>query len=165
MERHAAACAVCGQLDTGVRRAMLVARNLPAIRLSSGFAASLDARLTAEAEAQRVARSRHRPPTARAVAVLAASLLAMAWLADRRPPVGMPVVEVALIDVPPVIAPEALPRPTVRSAPLRETLAVQVVSVRGADELSWTPAVLANSTGGSLTPTLIAARYAYMGGR
>ena len=165
MERHAADCASCARLDTGVRRAMLVARNLPVMRISPSFAATLEARLRAEADGRRAAQSRHRPPTARAVAVLAASLVAMAWIAERRPPVGLPVVAVSVIDVPPVVAAMELPRPSVRSAPLRESLAVQVVSVRGAEELSWTPAVLPSSPGTGLTPTLVAARYVYAGGR
>lgn len=138
MERHQAGCLVCAKYDTGVRRALLVARNLPELRPSADFQAALEKRLAAEMIAQRVLASRHRPPTVRAVTVLAASLIAMAWLAERRPAAGVPPNLVAIVEAPEEIP--ALPRPLVMSAPLREGTAVRVVSVQRASEPQWTPA-------------------------
>jgi hypothetical protein len=53
MGRHRRLCAHCAQLDTRVRRALLVAHNLPMIEPSPTFAARLQARL-AEERATRV---------------------------------------------------------------------------------------------------------------
>jgi hypothetical protein len=48
MVRHRALCEQCSQLDTRVRRALLVARNIPTIEPSPAFAGRLQARLMAE---------------------------------------------------------------------------------------------------------------------
>ena len=48
MTRHRQLCERCAQLDTRVRRALLVARNLPTIQLSAAFGGRLQARLKTE---------------------------------------------------------------------------------------------------------------------
>ena len=48
MAQHRRVCARCAQLDTRVRRALLVARNLPTIEPSADFGERLQARLRAE---------------------------------------------------------------------------------------------------------------------
>ncbi|HET7584014.1 MAG TPA: zf-HC2 domain-containing protein [Gemmatimonadaceae bacterium] len=45
MERHRAECAACSQLDTSIRRALLVFRNLPCIQPSPDFTSRLSARI------------------------------------------------------------------------------------------------------------------------
>ena len=137
MERHVAGCLVCARHDTGVRRALLVARNLPELRPSADFHATLERRLVAERIAQRASACRHRPPTVRAVTALAASLIAMAWLAERRPAAGVASNVALTVDVPAEIP--ALPRPVVLSAPLRNVSAVRVVSVQRTSEPQWMP--------------------------
>ena len=160
MERHVTACAPCSRHDTGVRRALLVMRNLPDIRASSAFESTLEARLASERVARRVAVSRHRPPTARTVAVLAASLVAMAWLSGRRPAAGVrePVIA-ATSRAADIAPPPLLPRPVVRSAPLRGNPSVRVVSVQRASELAWTPGPPVQPTA-SFGPTLVSVSYA-----
>lgn len=56
-ERHLVDCAACQQHDAAVRRSLLVARNLPAIQPSDGFAARLAARLEVERAACRAERA------------------------------------------------------------------------------------------------------------
>ena len=48
MERHRRLCARCARLDTRVRRALLLARNLPTVELSRGFDERLRLRLIQE---------------------------------------------------------------------------------------------------------------------
>jgi len=48
MYGHMQVCPHCGRLDTTVRRALLVARNLPPIQPSREFLPRLEARLRAE---------------------------------------------------------------------------------------------------------------------
>jgi hypothetical protein len=48
MASHRAVCERCARLDTRVRRALLLAHNLPSIQPSSAFAGRLQARLTEE---------------------------------------------------------------------------------------------------------------------
>lgn len=160
MERHVESCAPCARHDTGVRRALLVVRNLPAVRVSSAFEATLETRLAGERATRRAVASRHRLPTARTVAVLAASLMAMAWLAERRPAAGVrePLMAAlshhADLGAPPL----PLPRPVVRSAPLRGDPSVRVVSVQRASELVWTPGLPMQPTA-SFAPTLVSVSY------
>lgn len=45
MWNHLEACAPCAQFDAAVRRSLLVARNLPRVRVSVGFNSRLSARL------------------------------------------------------------------------------------------------------------------------
>ena len=48
MARHRRFCEHCAQLDTRIRRALLVARNLPTIQPSASFSGRLQTRLLAE---------------------------------------------------------------------------------------------------------------------
>lgn len=48
MARHRCLCERCSLIDTRMRRALLVAHNLPTIQPSAGFSARLQARLVAE---------------------------------------------------------------------------------------------------------------------
>lgn len=45
MRAHAEACRPCSILDTRIRRALMVARNIPPVRPSAGFAEKLEMRL------------------------------------------------------------------------------------------------------------------------
>ena len=58
MVRHSRLCEHCSQLDTRVRRALLVARNIPAIEPSAAFAGRLQARLLAERMSRDLPQSR-----------------------------------------------------------------------------------------------------------
>ncbi len=158
MERHSAECPACRTHDTSVRRALLVMRNMPDMRPSAHFMASLEERLAGEREAHRASVSRHRPPTGRAMIVVAASLIAMAWLSERRPPAGLPMAEQAALALPREVPSVEMPRADVRSAPLRGTAAVRVVSVQRASEPVWAPAPLGVTSGG-LAPTMVAVSY------
>ncbi|MBI3789836.1 MAG: hypothetical protein HY275_03055 [Gemmatimonadetes bacterium] len=139
MERHAVECAACGAHDTSIRRALLVARNVRDVHVSPAFAATLESRLRAERAARPRVAERHRAPTLRTLGALAASLLAMAWVAEHRPAAGERPREVATMALPPVIPAMRMPQPVVRSAPLRNGGGVRVVSVRAGNEPTWTP--------------------------
>ena len=89
MTRHRQFCGRCAQLDTRVRRALLVARNLPTIQLSAAFGERLQARLKAERASLRLARQaedatpvwRWRSVSAGSYMLIAAGILAVAGLA------------------------------------------------------------------------------------
>lgn len=89
MERHRQLCEHCAQLDTRVRRALLVARNLPTIQLSAAFGRRLQARLKAERASLELARlrdeaasvGRWRPIFVRTRMTIAAGVLLAAGLA------------------------------------------------------------------------------------
>jgi hypothetical protein len=89
MARHRRLCEQCAQLDTRIRRALLVARNLPTIQPSPAFNERLQARLRAERlslstmreNAGSVAARHWYPLSASAFAALAAGVLAAAGLA------------------------------------------------------------------------------------
>lgn len=89
MARHSQLCERCAQLDTHLRRALLVARNLPTIELSGAFSGRLQARLRVERTSLEPARLfssattvRHfRPLFAPAQVVVAASIFLVAALA------------------------------------------------------------------------------------
>ena len=89
MTRHRQLCERCAQLDTRVRRALLVARNLPTIQPSAAFGERLQARLHAERTALALARQmedttaagRWRPFSAGTYTVIAAGVLVAAGLA------------------------------------------------------------------------------------
>lgn len=164
MERHAALCATCSAHDTRVRRALLVMRNLPEFRPSRHFMSDFDVRLAREKSVRSVVANRHRPPTLRTMAALAASLVAMAWLAQHRPPVGLPIADRSTVMLPNEIPPVPMPTPMVRSAPLRDGASVRVVSVRTSAEPSWTP-MLPPSTPVNLGASLALASYSQMIGR
>ena len=164
MERHAVMCATCSAHDTRVRRALLVMRNLPEYRPSRHFKSDFEVRLAREKSARHVVANRHRPPTMRTMAALAASLVAMAWLAQHRPPVGLPIADRSTVMMPNELPPVPMPTPMVRSAPLREGASVRVVSVRTSAEPSWTP-TLPPSTPVNLGASLVLASYSQMIGR
>ncbi|HET9011558.1 MAG TPA: hypothetical protein VFN38_07055 [Gemmatimonadaceae bacterium] len=89
MARHRDYCAACSRLDTRVRRALLVAHNLPTIQPSARFAERLQLRLAQERALVAAARasrgaitdSRWRPLSVSAYAAMAAGILAAAGLA------------------------------------------------------------------------------------
>jgi hypothetical protein len=97
MSSHLRFCERCAQLDTRVRRALLVAHNLPMIQPSAAFTARLQARLTQEralmaahgsAHDQLYGTGRWRPLSAGAYAILAVGILAAAGLALTMTAVG-----------------------------------------------------------------------------
>jgi hypothetical protein len=97
MSSHLRFCERCAQLDTRVRRALLVAHNLPMIQPSAAFTARLQARLTQERAlmaAHRTARGTiygeggWRPLSAGAYAMIAAGILFVAGLAATMTAVG-----------------------------------------------------------------------------
>ena len=89
MARHRLLCERCAKLDTRVRRALLVARNLPTIQPSVAFGARLQARLTAERVSLQLARTAEeavsmglrRPLSAGAYTAITAGILLVAGLA------------------------------------------------------------------------------------
>lgn len=92
MRHHLRFCAVCAQLDTRVRRALMLAHNLPMIQLSPEFSARLQARLLDErARANQLrdttvhtrsyARPLWRPLSMGAYVAVTAGMLAVAGLA------------------------------------------------------------------------------------
>jgi hypothetical protein len=89
MARHRRLCEECAQLDTRIRRALLVARNLPTIQPSASFNERLQARLRTERltlglsrEHEVSASARHwHPLSANAFTAIAAGVLAAAGLA------------------------------------------------------------------------------------
>ena len=88
MAHHRHLCERCAQLDTRVRRALLVARNLPTIQPSAAFSDRLQARLTAERASvaqvrlvDRAARMEPRWPLTGTYSIIAAGLLVAAGLA------------------------------------------------------------------------------------
>ena len=89
MANHRRTCEHCAQLDTRIRRALLVAHNLPTIEPSAAFSERLQARLRAERMSPDMVRqgddtftTRHwYPLSASAFTALAAGVLAAAGLA------------------------------------------------------------------------------------
>jgi hypothetical protein len=90
LSNHLRFCERCARLDTRVRRALLVAHNLPMIQPSAAFTARLQARLTQERALMAAHRSGHgamygegrwRPFSAGAYAMVAAGILLVAGLA------------------------------------------------------------------------------------
>ncbi len=89
MAKHRGLCERCAQLDTRVRRALLVAHNLPMIQLSASFSERLQAKLRAERmthlltrEIEDAVEARHwRPLSAGAYAAIAAGVIVAAGLA------------------------------------------------------------------------------------
>ena len=113
MALHRQLCTRCSQLDTRVRRALLVARNLPTIRPSAAFGARLRARLDAERTCGETQHERKDPFMApeRSIfgtryAVIATGILMTAGVAGT---FALTSTREELIQMPPVIAsvPEA----------------------------------------------------------
>lgn len=153
MTLHRDTCDACDSFDSTVRRALLVARNLPDVRPSSAFSTRLDAKLRAvrlvETASQR-ANPVSRPATLRTMMVVAASLLGMIYVAERgaggSDRAGM--TEAVTVDGRDLTRAAEKPRPMPRiySAPLRSPAVVTVVST--ASNAEWmlpTPGVPAPS--------------------
>ena len=89
MARHRRFCERCAQLDTRIRRSLLVARNLPTIQPSASFSERLQARLQAERVSLDFARQsehafagrRWTPLSTGAFSAIAVGVLAVAGLA------------------------------------------------------------------------------------
>lgn len=123
MAHHRRLCDRCAQLDTRVRRALLVARNLPTIHPSAAFGERLQARLAAERLSPNLKREevedslflgRRRSFTSGTYTIVAAGILAAAGLA------GAAAFSRANDDVillAPVVASRPEPEPFALSAP------------------------------------------------
>jgi hypothetical protein len=89
MANHRRVCEHCAQLDTRIRRALLVAHNLPTIQPSAAFSERLQARLRAERLSMDLVREKEAsfttrhwyPLSANAFTAIAAGVLAAAGLA------------------------------------------------------------------------------------
>jgi hypothetical protein len=122
MSNHLRLCERCAQLDTRVRRALLVARNLPTIQPSAAFAMRLQARLTQErALMARGGRDnlaygegRPRPLSTGAYAMMAAGILCVAGLALTMTAAGR---EQEAIRLPPVVATRPEAEPSILATP------------------------------------------------
>ena len=95
MARHRRLCDACGRLDTRVRRALLLAHNLPTIEPSARFGERLQHRLAQERTLSAathsrgaIVDSRWRPLSAGAYAAMAAGILAAAGLAATLTSIG-----------------------------------------------------------------------------
>jgi hypothetical protein len=107
MARHRSLCDECARLDTRVRRALLVAHNLPTIELSSDFGERFQARLAEERMHMAALRttgaagSRWRPSSPSGYAAMAAGLITVAGLAATLSGIGR---EPEVIRLAPVVA-------------------------------------------------------------
>lgn len=119
MARHRHLCERCAQIDTRVRRALLVARNLPMIQPSPAFGNRLQARLRAERESRALAyqtnaavpMGRWRPVFMVAYTIITAGVIGAVGLAG--------VVRYAGVrDQPIRLAPVIASRPEVEASPL-----------------------------------------------
>jgi hypothetical protein len=118
MLNHCRVCEHCAQIDTRVRRALLLARNLPTIQPSQAFGQRLQARLEAERALLRagrnpdhmVAAGRWRPLSPIAYTAVLAGVLAAAGLAAT---VSLSLPRENVVQLPPVVAslPEQDPSP------------------------------------------------------
>jgi hypothetical protein len=122
MARHRNLCAVCARLDTRVRRALLVAHNLPTIEPSARFSERLQLRLAHERALLATARisrgaitdSWWRPLSVGAYAAMAAGVLAAAGLAATLTTMGR---EQEAIRLAPVVATLPEPEPSTLATP------------------------------------------------
>ena len=115
MSRHRHLCEPCARIDTRMRRALLVARNLPPIQPSATFNRRLQVRLAAERSSSPLAARHHeatsrwswRPLSLGAYSAIAAGVIMAAGLAGAATLVMAP--EAAVIRMHPVVAtrPEA----------------------------------------------------------
>jgi hypothetical protein len=144
MRNHLRFCAVCAQLDTRVRRALMLAHNLPLIQLSPEFSGRLKARLLDERARAHELRdtSVHtrsharplglwRPLSMGAYAAVTAGMLAVAGLAGVLAFGAGSVTRDATIRLAPVVAQLPEPEPTVAwsstSSPLTQSTMVASV--------------------------------------
>lgn len=119
MSSHLRFCDRCAQLDTRVRRALLVAHNLPRIQPSAAFSARLQARLIHERALMTVRgplhrEGRERPFSAGAYAMMAAGILCAAGLALTMSVIGT---ERAAIRLAPVVATRPETEPSMLATP------------------------------------------------
>jgi hypothetical protein len=122
MARHRSLCTSCARRDTRVRRALLVAHNLPIIQPSAHFNERLQLRLTHERALLAAARlpygaiadSRWRPFSAGAYAAMAAGILAAAGFAATVAGIGG---EPQAIRLAPVVATLPEPEPSTLATP------------------------------------------------
>lgn len=118
MSSHRRLCEQCAKLDTRVRRALLIAHNLPPIQPSAAFTAKLQARLRHERALMAAHRgasgafgeARPNPLSVNAYATVAAGILLVAGLALT---VAMHSGEPATIRLAPVVATLPEPEPSV----------------------------------------------------
>jgi hypothetical protein len=107
MARHRSLCDECARLDTRVRRALLVAHNLPTIELSAGFGERFQIRLAEERMRMAALRTtaatgpRWRPSSPSGYAAMAAGLITVAGLAATLSGIGR---EPEVIRLAPVVA-------------------------------------------------------------
>lgn len=133
MECHRLECADCAQLDTRVRRSLLLVRNLPPVECSADFHDRLFSRLR-ETQIDRRPVLTARGPGIGTFAALAAGLLvvtmgSLAILEDERPP--------AVITLQPVVATQPEPQPD----PLTSAI---ILASSGASIPAWPAVVLAD---------------------
>jgi anti-sigma factor RsiW len=76
MREHLTGCVRCARRDADVRRALLLVRNLPQLRVSGGFEDRLRGRILAESAMEQPARRARRP--VRGIAAAAAVVVAIA---------------------------------------------------------------------------------------
>jgi hypothetical protein len=122
MARHRQLCEQCAQLDTRVRRALLVVRNLPTIQPSAAFSHRLEVRLKAERASIEMARQREiatsaerlRPLSMGAYSVITAGVLAVAGLAGAFTYANM---RDEVIRLAPVVASRPEPEPSPLTTP------------------------------------------------
>ena len=125
MERHRRLCARCARLDTRVRRALLLARNLPTVELSRGFNERLQLRLMQERALIAAGRAAHRsssldvggwrPLSLSTYAAIAAGLLAIVGLTATLGVLGHG--QPAEIRLAPVVASLPAPEPSALATP------------------------------------------------
>ncbi len=126
MERHRRLCARCARLDTRVRRALLLVRNLPQVELSRGFDERLRLRLMQERALIAAGRVVHgsspldaggwRPLSVSTYTAIAAGLLAVAGLATTMGLLGRSS-EPSAIRLAPVVASLPEPEPSTLATP------------------------------------------------
>jgi hypothetical protein len=122
MARHRRLCERCARLDTRVRRALLLAHNLPTIELSRGFNDRLQRRLLHERTLLAMGRNSRGPLTASgwrplsvgAYVALAAGILAVAGMAGTMSALGH---EQRTIRLAPVVASLPAPEPSPLATP------------------------------------------------
>jgi hypothetical protein len=122
MARHRSLCDSCARRDTRVRRALLVAHNLPTIELSARFGERLQLRLARErtllaaarASGDAITDSRWRPVSVGGYTAMAAGILAVAGLAATFTNVGR---EQEMIRLAPVVATLPEPEPSTLATP------------------------------------------------
>lgn len=120
MAQHRSLCDACARLDTRVRRALLVAHNLPTIELSPDFGERFQIRLSEERMRMAALRpgdvtgSRWRPSSPAGYAAVAAGLISVAGLAATLSGMGR---EAEMIRLTPVVATSPEPEPSMLATP------------------------------------------------